>query len=56
MKYPSRDHEIRGAILRIVKTNTILRRPVNKLFPTESTYQDTNQTDKARDQKLRQEV
>ena len=35
MKYPSRDHEIRGAILRIVKTNAILRRPVNKLFPTE---------------------
>ena len=30
---PSRDFEIRGAILRIAKANTILKRPVNKLFP-----------------------
>ena len=29
---PSRDSEIRGAIVRIAKTNTILKRPVNKLF------------------------
>ena len=43
---PSRDSEIRGAIVRITKTNTILKRPVNKLFPVENTYHDTNQTDK----------
>ena len=30
---PSRDYEIRGAIVRMVKFNTILKRPVNKLFP-----------------------
>ena len=35
---PSRDSEIRGAIVRIVKTNTILKRPVNKLFTVENTY------------------
>ena len=40
----------------IKKTNAILKRPVNKLFPIESTYHDTNQTDKAREQKLRWEV
>ena len=45
---PSRDSEIRGAIVRIAKTNTILKRPVNKLFPVKNTYQDTNQTDKAK--------
>ena len=44
---PSRDSEIRGAIVRITKTNTILKRPVNKLFVVENTYHDTNQTDKA---------
>ena len=48
-----RDSEIKGAIVRIKKTNAILKRPVNKLFPTEYTYHDTNQTDKAREQKLR---
>ena len=42
---PSRDSEIRGAIMRIAKTNTILKRPVNKLFAVENTY-DTKQTDK----------
>ena len=47
---PSRDSEIRGAIVRIAKTNTILKRPVNKLFAVENTYHDTNQTDKAREQ------
>ena len=51
---PSRDSEIRGAITRIAKTNAILKRPVNKLFPIENTYQDTNQTGMARQQKLRQ--
>ena len=34
---PSRDPEIRGAIVRIAKTNTILKHPVNKLFLTENT-------------------
>ena len=29
---PSRNSEIRGAIVRITETNTILKRPVNKLF------------------------
>ena len=42
---PSRDSEIRGAIVRIAKTNSILKRPVNKLFTVENTYHDTNQTD-----------
>ena len=37
---PSRDSEIRGAIVRIAKTNVILKRPVNKLFPIENTYQE----------------
>ena len=49
----SRDSEIREAIVRIAKTNTILKRPVNKLFAVENTYHDTNQTDKAREQKFR---
>ena len=44
---PSRDSEIRGAITRMAKTNTILKRPVNKLFTVKNTYHDTNQTDKA---------
>ena len=46
---PSRDSEIKGVIVRIKKTNAILKRPMNKLFPTEYTYHDTNQTDKARE-------
>ena len=50
---PSRDSKIKGAIVRIKQNNKILKRPVNKLFPTEYTYHDTNQTDKAREQKLR---
>ena len=37
---PSRDSEIRGAIVRMAKTNAILKRPVNKLFPIENTYQE----------------
>ena len=49
---PSRDSEIRGAIVRIAKTNTILKRPVNKLFAVENTYHDTNQTDKASNKKI----
>ena len=43
---PSRDSEVSGAIVRIAKTNTILQRPVNNLFPAESIYYGTNQTDK----------
>ena len=44
---PNRDSEIRGAIVRIVKTNTILKRPVNSLFGVENIYHDNNQTDKS---------
>ena len=46
----------KGVIVRIKKTNEILRYSVNKLFPTEYTYHDTNQTDKSREQKLRWEA
>ena len=49
----SRDSEIKEAIVRIKKTNAILKRPVNKLFPTEYTYHDTKETDKVMEQKLR---
>ena len=35
---PSRDSEIRGVIMRITKTNTLLKRPLNKLFTVENTY------------------
>ena len=38
---PSRDSEIKRAILRIKKTNAILKRFVNKLFPIEYTYHET---------------
>ena len=38
------------------KANAILKRPVNELFPSEYTYHDTNQTDKAREEKLRREA
>ena len=53
---PSRDSEIREAIVIMAKTNVILKRPVNKLFTVKNTYHDTNQTDKAREQKLRREA
>ena len=43
---PSRNSEIRGPIMRIAKTNTILKRPVSKLFAVENIDHDTNQTDK----------
>ena len=49
----SRYSETKRAIVRIKKTNGIFKRPVNKVFPIEYTYHDTNQTDKAREQKLR---
>ena len=53
---PNRDSEIREAIVKITKTNTILKHPINKLFTIENIYHDTNQTDKAREQKLRQKA
>ena len=37
---PSRDSEVRGAIVRMAKTNAILKCPVNKFFPIENTYQE----------------
>ena len=52
---PSRDSEKKRAIVRIKKANAILKRPIKKLFPIEYTY-DTNQTHKAREQKLRWEA
>ena len=45
----SKDSEIKGAIVRIKKTNAIFKRPVNKPFPIEYTYHGTNQTDNARE-------
>ena len=39
---PSRDSEKRGAIVRIRKTNTNPKHPVNKLFAAENTYHNTN--------------
>ena len=44
------------AVGRIKKANVILKYPVNKLFRIEYTYHDTNQTDKAKEQKLRREA
>ena len=44
---PSRDFKIKGAIVRIAKTNTVFTCPVNNLFTVENIYHDTNQTDKA---------
>ena len=41
--------------MRIKKANAIFKRPVNKLYPTEYIYHDTNQTDKEREQKLGRE-
>ena len=51
----SRDSEIRGAIVKSTNTDTILKRPINKLLTIENTCHDTDQTDKAREQKLRRE-
>ena len=42
----SRDSEIREAIVRITKTNTILKGPIYKLFAVEIACHDTKQTDK----------
>ena len=53
---PSRVLKQKGVIVRIKKVNAVFKRPVNKLFQTEYTYHDTNQTDKARGQRLRREA
>ena len=45
--------QVRGALVIIAKTNAILKRSMKKLFIVENTYRDTNQTDKAKGQKLR---
>ena len=51
---PSRGSDTKpGVLVRIKKANAILKYPINKLFQIEYTYHDTNQTDKAREQKLR---
>ena len=42
-----------GVTVRIKKANAILKCPVNKLFRIKYTCYDTNQTDKAKEQKLR---
>ena len=46
----------KGAMVRIKKANAVLKRPANRLSPTEYTYHDTNQRDKARKQKLKREA
>ena len=43
----------KGVIVRIKKANAIFKCPENKLFRIECTYHDTNQIDKAKEQKLR---
>ena len=43
-------------MVRIAKTNAILKRLVNKLSFIENTYQDTNQADTVRQQKLRRKA
>ena len=48
--------QVRGALVIIAKTNAILKRSMKKLFIVENTYRDTNQTDKAKGQKLRWEA
>ena len=56
MVLPGRESKVRGAIVGMAKTNTILKRPVKTLFIIKNTYHDTNQTDKAKGQKLRWEA
>ena len=52
---PSWDSKIRCTMW-IAKTKTTLKHLVNKVFTVENTYHDTNQTDKAWEQKLRREA
>ena len=40
---PSKDSEIKGAKVRIKKTNAILKHPVKKVFPIEYTYDTSEQ-------------
>ena len=49
---PCRDYEMRGVIVRIEKTNTILKRPVHKLFVVDNTYHGANQKDKASNKEI----
>ena len=42
--------------MRIKTATAIFKHPVNKLFTTDYTYHDTNQTEKEREQKLRPEA
>ena len=46
---PSKDSEIKGTIVKVKKTDAILKRLVNKIFPIEYRYHDTNQTDKTKE-------
>ena len=43
----------KAEIVRIAKIIAIIKRPVNKPFLTEYAHHESNQTDKARGQKLR---
>ena len=54
--FRSGDSEIRKAIVRMAKTNAIFKHPVNKLSLSENTYQDSNQTGTAREQKWGREA
>ena len=47
---------MRGAMVRIAKSNTFLKHSVNKLFTVETTYHDTDETNKTKEQKLRREA
>ena len=40
----------------MAKTNTILKRAVNESFTVKNTYHDNDQTDNAKEQKLRREA
>ena len=53
---PSQDSKISGAIVKMAKTNTILKRAVNESFTVKNTYHDNDQTDNAKEQKLRREA
>ena len=53
---PSQDSKISGAIVKMAKTNTILKRAVNEIFTVKNIYHDNDQTDKAKEQKLRREA
>ena len=53
---PNRDSEMRGATVRMTKTNMNLKRPVNNFFTVKNTYHNTNQADKTSEQKLWQEA